>query len=91
MHGIDHKDSGAHAPDVRWQVTTPTGVTFVCLVCPIDEGLDVRLTTSDELVCSTKVSSPDAATGLARRWLQVVLSNQSVRERISDHRIDAVH
>jgi len=91
MQHVDHHASGSHARDVRWQVTTRTGVTFVCRVCVIDGIMEVRLTTSDVTVCATRVSALDDATAVARRWLHAVLQDQSMSESLLGERIDVVH
>ena len=91
MHNLDHHADGTHSRDVRWQVTTRAGVTFVCHVCITDGKIDVRLTTADELVCATQSSSLEAAAAVARRWLHVVLENQGVSEGLAGNVVDVVH
>ena len=91
MQHVDHHASGSDTGDVRWQVTTRTGVTFVCVVCVVDGIIEVRLTTSDALVWATQVSTLDDATPVARRWLHTVLEDHTVTEAMNGERIDVVH
>ena len=91
MYGADRNKGGVHTPDVRWRVTTPSGMTFACVVDVHDGHVDVRLmTTSNELVCARRVPSVDAATVVVRRWLQVVLANE-VSESTLPSRMDVPH
>ena len=76
---------------MRWRVTTPTGATFACLVFIIDAEIEVQLTTtSNELVCASRVRSLDDATVVVRRWLQMVLAD-GMSDRASKLRVDVVH
>ena len=77
--------------DVRWSVTNAAGIRFDCFVCVEDQQIDVRLMTSDEVVCVKRVLSEDAASGVVRRWLQVVLSDEHANAGIGDNLIAAVH
>ena len=92
MHAAHQKRTRADAPDVRWRVTTATGVTFACRVRIAGARIEVRLTTrQDELVCARVVPSLDAASDVVRGWLRAVVSNDDVSELISGSPVDVVH
>ena len=93
MHCSDQdKKRAADAPDVRWRVTTATGIQFACRVYVIGARIEVRLTTEqDNLVCARVVSSFDAASDVVRGWLRAVVADDGVSELISGSRVDVVH
>jgi hypothetical protein len=70
--------------DVRWRVTTPSGLEFTCRVYSNHSRIEVSLTDGDDaLLCARVVSSAEAAGILARRWLRVVVSGETVSEPFS--------
>lgn len=78
--------------DVRWRVTTTTGVQFACRVNVIGARVEVRLTSATgRTVCATVVSSLDAATAVVRGWLRVLVANDGAEELIANARVDVVH
>jgi hypothetical protein len=92
VQGADQNGKRADAPDVRWRVTTGSGVQFACCVCITGARIEVRLTTEqDDLVCARVVPSLDAASAVVRGWLHVVVSSNGVSELISASRADVVH
>jgi hypothetical protein len=85
VQGYDHNTRDA-AADVRWRVTTATGVQFACLVQVDGTGIEVRLTTSQEqLVCARVVPSLDDAAKVARGWLHAVVSDSGLSELFPQH------
>ena len=92
MHCLDHDKKRADAPDVRWRVTTATGIQFACCVYVIGARIEVRLTAEpDDLVCARVVSSLDAASDVVSGWLRLVVANNGVSELISGSRLEVVH
>jgi hypothetical protein len=82
------KDSG----DTRWQVTTPTGLRYVCRVWVVGSRIEVRLTTEqDALVCSRVVTSFDVARDIARSWLRSIVDTGGTTEVDPGPRADVTH
>ena len=94
MHGCDQDKMRADAPDVRWRVTTATGVQFACRVYIIGARIEVRLTTEQDnllCVCARVVPSFDAAGDVVRGWLHEIVANASVSAPLSGSGVDVVH
>ena len=92
MHCSDQDKKCADAPDVRWRVTTATGVQFACRVQISGARIEVRLTAEpDDLVCARVVSSLDAASDVDSGWLRLVVANNGVGELMSSPRVEVVH
>jgi len=88
----NHERASTDAPDVRWRVTTATGVQFVCRVYIIGAGIEVRLTSDhDELVCAKAVATLDAATDVVRDWLRTIVADDGIETLIRNASPNVVH
>jgi hypothetical protein len=78
--------------DLRWRVTTPTGLRYACRVRVVGFRLEVRLTTEEEhLVCARVVTSFDAARDIARGWLRSIVATGGIDGVDPGSRVEITH